>query len=139
MSYTIGQAAIATGKSKSTISRAVDAGRISATRNADGSFTIEAVELHRVFPPKPATVAPAADEAPRNTVIPADDSVLVLQERIEGLKQWVRILEEQNRDLIARLDQSHAEKMGVMRLIEGPKHQRRGIWPFRRNTSEESQ
>ena len=51
MSYTIGQAAKATGKSKPTISRAIKSNTISATKNDDGSFTIDPAELHRVFPP----------------------------------------------------------------------------------------
>src|SRR4051812_32643282 len=48
--YTVGQAARATGKSKSTISAAVKSGKISATRNEDGSWSIDPSELHRVFP-----------------------------------------------------------------------------------------
>jgi hypothetical protein len=49
--YTIGQAAKATGKSKSTISAAIKKGRISANNNEDGSYAIDPAELHRVFSP----------------------------------------------------------------------------------------
>jgi hypothetical protein len=49
--YTLGQAARAVGKAKSTLSRDVKRGRISATRNDDGSVTIDPAELHRVYPP----------------------------------------------------------------------------------------
>jgi hypothetical protein len=45
------QAAKATGKSKSSISRAIETGRLSANRNG-GRFEIDAAELHRVFPLK---------------------------------------------------------------------------------------
>jgi DNA repair exonuclease SbcCD ATPase subunit len=48
--YTIGTAAKATGKAKSTISKAISSGTISATKNADGSYSIDPAELHRVFP-----------------------------------------------------------------------------------------
>lgn len=51
MSYTLGQAARATGKAKSTISRDIKNGRISATRNSDGGCTIHPAELHRFHPP----------------------------------------------------------------------------------------
>lgn len=51
VSYSLGQAAKATGLSKMTIQRAVKTGKISAFKNDDGSYTIEPVELHRVFPP----------------------------------------------------------------------------------------
>jgi hypothetical protein len=48
--YSLGQAAKATGRSKSALSRDIKAGKISATRNADGSLSIDPAELHRVYP-----------------------------------------------------------------------------------------
>ena len=53
MAYTLTEAATATGLSRSTIFRAIKSGRISATR-IDNNFSIEPVELHRVFPEKRA-------------------------------------------------------------------------------------
>lgn len=50
MAYTLGEAAKATGKSKATISKAVKTGRLSAVRKETGAFSIEAAELHRVYP-----------------------------------------------------------------------------------------
>ena len=50
MSYTLGQAARATGKSKPTIARAIQTGRISAARAENGSYTIDPAELSRVYP-----------------------------------------------------------------------------------------
>ena len=43
MGYTLGEAAKACRMSKATLSKAVKSGKISATKNADGSFSIEAV------------------------------------------------------------------------------------------------
>jgi hypothetical protein len=51
MSYTLGTAAKATGKSKTTIHRAIKSGRISATCDQSGVYKIDPSELHRVFPP----------------------------------------------------------------------------------------
>jgi excisionase family DNA binding protein len=51
MSYTLGTAARATGVSKSTIYRAIKAGRMSASRADTGDYAIDPAELHRVFPP----------------------------------------------------------------------------------------
>lgn len=51
MSYTLGDAAKAVGKSKTTLHRAIKSGRISAIKAEDGSYSIEPSELHRVFPP----------------------------------------------------------------------------------------
>jgi len=51
MTYTAGQAAKAAGVSTATISRALKRGTISGSKQPDGSWRIEAAELHRVFPP----------------------------------------------------------------------------------------
>ena len=51
MSYTLGDAAKAVGKSKTTLHRAIKSGRISATKLENGSYAIDPSELHRVFPP----------------------------------------------------------------------------------------
>lgn len=48
--YTLGTAAKATGKSKTTIQRAISNGRISAEKRDDGTYSIDPSELHRAFP-----------------------------------------------------------------------------------------
>ena len=53
MSYTLGDAAKAAGKSKTTLHRAIKSGKISANKAEDGSYSIDPAELHRVFPPAP--------------------------------------------------------------------------------------
>ncbi len=50
MVYTLGEAAKATGKSKSTISKAIKNGRISASKGGNGVYSIDPSELHRVYP-----------------------------------------------------------------------------------------
>ena len=54
MSYTLNEAAKATGKSKTTIHRALKSGKVSAIKRENGAYAIEPAELHRVFPPVPA-------------------------------------------------------------------------------------
>jgi hypothetical protein len=49
-SFTLGTAAAATGTAKSTILRAIRAGRISATRDDLGQWMIDPAELNRCFP-----------------------------------------------------------------------------------------
>lgn len=51
MKYSLASAAIAVGKSKATIHRAVVSGKISAFRNYNGIYEIDASELYRVFEP----------------------------------------------------------------------------------------
>ena len=60
MAYTLGQAARAANVSKTTIQRAIKSGRLSASRQLDGSYLIDPAELHRVFPPHGVTVTATA-------------------------------------------------------------------------------
>ena len=50
VAYTLGQAARAADVSKTTIQRAIKSGRLSASRQQDGSYVIDPSELHRAFP-----------------------------------------------------------------------------------------
>jgi hypothetical protein len=50
VAHTLGQAAKAAGVSKTTLRRAIENGRLSASRNDDGSYEIDPAELHRAFP-----------------------------------------------------------------------------------------
>ena len=51
MTYSLQEAADAAGVNKSTILRAIQAGKVSATRNEHDQWLIEPAELHRVYPP----------------------------------------------------------------------------------------
>ncbi|HEY7301309.1 MAG TPA: hypothetical protein VH684_25745 [Xanthobacteraceae bacterium] len=51
MSYSLQQAASAAGVNKSTILRAIRAGKVSATRDEHRQWLIEPAELHRVYAP----------------------------------------------------------------------------------------
>ena len=51
MSYSLAAAAGACGVNKSTILRAIRAGKISAAKDEHGEWHVEPVELHRVYPP----------------------------------------------------------------------------------------
>lgn len=46
----LADAAKRSGKSKSTLTRAIKSGRLSAVRRADGTFAIDPSELFRVYP-----------------------------------------------------------------------------------------
>lgn len=64
----LSQAAKLTGKSKSTINRAIKTGKISATRHDDGSYSIDPAELSRVFdvePPEGSKRRVAEPDEPR--------------------------------------------------------------------------
>lgn len=127
MAYTLGEAAKATGISKASISRAINSGRISAIKKDDGSFSIEPVELHRVYPPKSAApVAETVIGTHRNTDADTrngSDSN-VLQARLDAALEQLRDREGTIDDLRHRLDRSDEERREaqarVIGLLAGP-------------------
>jgi hypothetical protein len=114
MSYTLREAAKASGKSKATIGRAVQSGRLSAVKDeATGVWKIDPAELHRVFPPLPAGQvqdgAVSQSEAASDTV---ETAVLLRQERHERERERIQ-LEARIDDLVRRLDDSEKERRTV--------------------------
>jgi hypothetical protein len=78
MSYTLGTAARATGLSKSTIHRAIKAGRVSAGRSDTGDYAIDPAELHRVFPPVDAAVR-SGNGSVRRAATPSEEGEMALK------------------------------------------------------------
>src|SRR5271169_6311472 len=82
MSYSLKQAAEATGKTKPTILRAIKANKISAQKDVHGQWQIDPAELHRVYKP--------IGEQQRETVNdnnPLEREVALLREVIADLKE----------------------------------------------------
>lgn len=86
MVYTLGEAAKATGKSKSAISKAIKSGRISAKKGETGVFEIDPSELHRVYP---ATVKSEQEETLHKPQINIEYSGYIkeLQARLEAVQE----------------------------------------------------
>jgi hypothetical protein len=79
MSYTLGTAARATGLSKSTIHRAIKAGRVSAGRSDTGDYVIDPAELHRVFPPAGAAVTRSDNGSMRHAGTAPEETEMALK------------------------------------------------------------
>ena len=92
MGYTLGQAAKACGMSKATLSKAVKSGKISASKNENGSFSIEAVELHRVYP---ITVQSEQYETPKATLpnTQTSNDFMLLQVKLDAAEKRISDLE----------------------------------------------
>lgn len=109
MSWSITRAAKETGLSKSTISRAIKSGKISAQRAEDGAYQIEPAELFRVYPKGVAQPHDdARHDAPRNpheepdaTPSKADETLRVENEMLREMLDRER---ETVTDLRKRLD-----------------------------------
>jgi hypothetical protein len=124
MRYTLGTAAKATGKAKSTILRAIKSGTISANKSHDGSYEIEPSELHRVFEPTGAQQPPSND-----TQLHAEQSA-TLRFRLEILEAERERERTQMQatidDLRTRLDRSEDRITG---MLAAPTKSRRW-WPW---------
>lgn len=79
MILTLRQAAELTGKSKSTLTRAIKSGRLSASRDGEGMYAIDPAELARAYPfvERPDAQHDARHGAPRNGETEADDAAIL--------------------------------------------------------------
>lgn len=94
----LSQAAKETGKSKSTINRAIKTGKLSATRHDDGTYSIAASELFRVFQKEPETGSSWSGTQPQTE---PDTTASI---RIEALEAALQREREVNADLMADRD-----------------------------------
>jgi hypothetical protein len=109
MSYTLGQAAKATGTSKPTLSRAIKSGRLSAQKQPDGSFVIDPAELHRVYPPTSTTGNDNGNAEQSET----PNNPKALQEQLETLR------EERDRERRqATIDDLRDERGRLLKVLE---------------------
>ena len=121
MPYSLKLAAAATGKSKPTILRAIQSGKISAEKDEMGEWQIDPAELHRVY--EPVSEHNAADETVRSDTYQIDSQVetALLRMELEQMRERLTSLDtdrdrerreasETIADLRRRLDQSEQER-----------------------------
>ena len=130
MSYTLGEAAKATGRNKSTILRAIKAGVLSATRDpAGGGWQIEPAELHRVYP---AIVGATPDATPNATMRNSDATGDAMAELRARLADKDAVID----DLRRRLDAESEERRRLTAVLADQRaaplaSARRSWWPWR--------
>ena len=98
MKHTAGTAAKAVGKTKSTITKAIASGKLSAIKNDNGAWEIDASELNRVYPPTPL----------ETVEIKQNDTLKEMggnSKEIEALERLLKAAEEQIYDLKADRDE----------------------------------
>ena len=98
MKHTAGTAAKAVGKTKSTITKAIASGKLSAIKNDNGAWEIDASELYRVYPPTPLETV----EIEQNDTLKEMDGN---SKEIEALERLLKAAEEQIYDLKADRDE----------------------------------
>ena len=120
----LGQAARLTGKSKSTITRAIHSGRLSARRGEDGAYGIDPAELHRVYP---VTVAPpVAETGETEPHATPEEPLAVLRVRLEAAQAALDREKELNSDLTRRLDRAE-ERVLMLTTRVTPEEPTRGF------------
>ena len=145
MSYTLAQAAAAIGRNRSSVLRAIKAGKISAVRDpVSAEWRIEPAELHRLYP-----AAPTPGEAPRNTVRPTGHQIERPTGQNSSAQVEIRELRAQLADarelvdtLWRRLDRADEERRQVQARLDAilthqrppPAPPRRAWWPWSRRT-----
>jgi hypothetical protein len=138
--FTLGEAAKETGISKSTLSRAIKAGKVSAVRNVHGIFEIEPSELFRVYPPKRAhhhatdsvTHHATADDAGRSPEVDA----AALRAEIAGLKAQLDMMRDHAEDLKDQRDGWQRQAEVSQRLLSDSRPKRGGFLSlFRSNAA----
>ena len=128
---TLGEAARLTGLGKTTLARAIKAGRLSATRTDLGSYEIDPAELARVYPfPAPtvaagATVAatsPLVHHATPNATGETPSVTVALEAQIAGLREVGELLRRQLDDVREDRDRwrGQAERLALAAPVTTP-------------------
>lgn len=103
MKLTLTQASKEVGVSKSTLSRAIDKGRLSAVKDDLGRFQIDPSELFRVFPPVSRN-STKLQQAEQDATSIETLKTAVLEKEIEHLKATLATLHERETDLKSERD-----------------------------------
>ncbi|WP_152048787.1 hypothetical protein [Aureimonas psammosilenae] len=139
MMLSLGQAAKVAGVGKTTIARAVSSGRLSATRNDDGSYAIDPAELSRVYDVQPERL----EKVQKGETVETDDddgreerdatlridaaeearrqlATMVLEERVKALERLLEA-ERDRREAVERdRDRWHDQAKIATALLPPP-------------------
>jgi len=137
---TLGQAAKLAGVGKTTLTRAIKSGRLSAERREDGSYRIDLAELSRAYEisvETPATGGGIDGVVHRATPGKDTDETVetaarqaALDAEIAGLREIVRRLDDQARDLRDERDawRAQAENASQAVMLLTDQSSRRSWW-----------
>jgi hypothetical protein len=118
MGYSLGQAAKAAGRSKTTVHRAIAGGRLSASRTESGGWSIDPAELARVFPADSS--GNGLMERIGTAEPPAEELAQVRADR-DRFRALAEERDETIRDLRTRLDAEAEERRKLTAILIGPR------------------
>lgn len=124
MELSLSAAARATGRSKSTINRAIKSGKLSARRDDAGGYRIDASELARAFDWDPAAPPQWSATEPQEPAAEPSVALAVMETKVALLEQaLIREREalaherETTADLRQRLDRSDERVRGLLAQV----------------------
>lgn len=128
MELSLIQAAKETGRSKSTIHRAIKSGKLSATRHEDGSYSIDPAELFRAYPKKPLEPVAMTQEGTLSGTGGTDmgSRAEVLRVKVDMLTQQLEREQETVADLRRRLDKAEDRILTLSAPVPSPRP--KGFW-----------
>jgi hypothetical protein len=109
--YSLATAAAACGVNRTTVLRAIKAGKISASRNEHSEWQIDPAELHRVYPAA-ATVASKEGSTDATTQNASADATLAIK---------VAMAEERLAELKTLLDDMRGQRDSWQKMAESVK------------------
>ena len=112
---TLTQAAVEAGRTRSTLFKAIKAGRLSASKDAQGQWLIDPVELHRVYV---AVNVSQGNKTTQNDIVSDTSEIVFLRRENELLRQQA----ERDREQIERERQQadHWRNQATMLLTHQP-------------------
>ena len=118
----LSQAAKEVGVAKSTITNAIKKGKLSATKNPDGSYDIQPVELFRAYPKgsSKGVRTQGSETLQLDTVKPVSGrgEALMLQAQLEAKSRECELLETQLEDTRSERDKWQEQASSTQRLLE---------------------
>jgi hypothetical protein len=112
MALTLAAAAAAAGVNKTTLLRAIKAGKVSGNRDEHGQWHIDAAELHRVYPP----------------AAPHYHATAAFEVEIAGLRQVAELLRSQLDATRQDRDRWAEAATAALRALPAPAESHRFWW-----------
>ncbi|MDA8307496.1 MAG: DNA-binding protein [Deltaproteobacteria bacterium] len=113
--YSLKEAAAAVGVGKPALLKAIQKGRISASKNDFGQWEIDPAELHRVYKPIPQEPLPDLPGERRET----QETIPELRAKLEAMTEIKARLENECADLRRRLDAESEERRRTQAQLTG--------------------
>jgi excisionase family DNA binding protein len=120
MPYTLGQAAKATGITKTTIAEAIKKGRISAIKDDSGRYQIDPSELHRVYKPVSTQDGKADTQNEQYKIHELTAKLMVLEAQVKSIGEIKERIEAECDDLRTDRDKWR-EQANLALLTHQPK------------------